>query len=92
MTIQNLDVPVDISSVDFHNLMQAEFGEGTLNVQFFDNCYDYAWKVTWTGVGGDKNEMHITGENLLGDSVSYEVNIGQKTTMLQRNYGFFNKF
>ena len=92
MTIQNLDVPVDISSVDFHNLMQAEFGEGTLNVQFFDNCYDYAWKVTWTEVGGDKNEMHITGENLLGDSVSYEVNTGQKTTMLQRNYGFFNKF
>lgn len=71
----NLDVPVDISSVDFQNLIQAEFGEGSLNVQSFDNCYEYTRIVTWEEVGGDKNEMQITGARLLGDSVSYEVNI-----------------
>ena len=64
--------------MDFQNLIQAEFGEGSLNVHSFDNCYEYTRIVTWEEVGGDKNEMQITGARLLGDSVSYEVNIRLK--------------
>ena len=68
-----IDIPVGTSSVDFRDLMTAEFSEGGLGVEFFDNCYDYQWKVRWMEVGGDKNEIKITRANITGEDIKYEV-------------------
>lgn len=36
-----MSIPVDIFSMDLRNLVQAEFSESGLSMEFFDNNYNY---------------------------------------------------
>lgn len=46
-----MSIPVDIFSMDLRNLVQAEFSESGLSMEFFDNNYNYLGVSRFDGSG-----------------------------------------
>ena len=59
----------DISAIDLKNSLESVIKE-KVYVERSGTCSGYTWKITWVGVGGDKELLEVDGTKLMGILVS----------------------
>eukprot|EP00794_Sanderia_malayensis_P006708 gene6708-7470_t len=64
------NIKPDIVANDLKSLLTTELSTGELAVIRDGTCAGYEWTIEWTGIGGNKPLIQVSGKSLTGDNVT----------------------